>query len=236
MSEILNFIAELDQGVTEDQLSHKFSSLSKLEIVNQLNQLIKANEIEIINEHGKILYKAIQNKTADYEAMVLAILAKTGSSGLWLRDIKTKTNIPHNLILKILRNLEVNRKIKSIKSVKNNRKIYILYDIKPDEDVTGGVWFNNNDVDLIFVNKLQDVIYRFCYKKEESFVLNKIDSLVRMSDLIEFISSSKISEIPLSPSDINTLVDCLVFDGRMEKYEIDDGIALRVLSDSYLKY
>ena len=236
MKEIFEFIAESEHGVTEDQLTLKFNFIKKIEIANHLNNMIKGNEIEVVNEDGITFYRAIQNKTPDYEALVLALIAKAESTGLWLRDIKTKTNIPHNLILKILKALELNKNIKSIKSVKNNRKTYILYDIKPDEDVTGGVWFNNNDVDLVFVNKLQDIIYKFCLKKEEPFILNKIDSLVRISDLIEFILKSKISEIPLMVSDINTLIDCLVFDGRMERYEVEDGIALRSLSKSFMKY
>lgn len=236
MSEMLNFLLENEGGVTEEQLSSKFSSLKKIEIASHLNAMLQANQIEIINENGNILYKAIQNKTADYEALVLALLAQNGSTGLWLRDIKIKTNIPHNLILKILKNLEVNRKIKSVKSVKNNRKTYILYDIKPDEDVTGGVWFSNNDVDLAFVNQLMEIIYKYCYKKEESFCLNSIDSLVRMSDLMEFIANSKITDINLTINDINTLIDCLIFDGRMERFIVEDGIALRSLRDDYLKY
>lgn len=118
--------------------------------------------------------------------------------------------------------------------MKNNRKTYILYDIKPDEEVTGGVWFSNNDVDLVFVNKLMDIIYKFCYKKDDAYSISKIDSLVRVTDLVDFITNSHISEIPLSLMDINILLDCMVFDGRLERYEVPDGIALRVLKPDYL--
>lgn len=236
MGDILEFLSGFDDGATEEQLCRHFHKLKKIELATILNSLLQSNQIELVNTGDKIYYKAIQNRAADYEAMILSLLGQTGSNGMWLRDIKIKTNIPHNLILKILRNLEVGRKIKSVKAVKNNRKMYMLYDVKPDEEVTGGVWFNNNDVDLVFVNRLMDIIYQYCSKKEETYALNKIDSLIKLTDLRDFIANSGISEVELSLNDLNTLVECLVFDGRMERLVVEDGIALRSINSDYLHY
>lgn len=236
MGDVLEFLSGFDDGATEEQLCRHFHKLKKVEIAAILNGLLQSNQIELVNTGGKIYYKAVQNRTADYEAMILALLGQTGANGMWLRDIKTKTNIPHNLILKILRNLELGRKIKSVKAVKNNRKMYMLYDIKPDEEVTGGVWFNNNDVDLVFVNRLMDIIHQYCRRKEEAYALNKIDSLVKLSEVRDFIADSGISEVELGQNDLNTLIECLVFDGRMETFAVEDGVALRPLGDSYLRH
>lgn len=236
MNNITEFLGGFEDGATEDQLCDNFPKLKKIELATALNTLLQSNQIEVVTIDGRIRYKAVQNRTADYEVMILSLLGQTGSTGMWLRDIKTKTNIPHNLILKILRNLEAARKIKSLKSVKNNRKMYMLYNVKPNDDVTGGVWFSNNDVDLIFVNRLMDIIYHYCQRKEEAYALQRMDCLTRLTDLKEFIANSKISEVELSVNDLNTLVDCLVYDGRMECYTLDDGIALRTLRSEYLKY
>ena len=174
------------------------------------------------------------NRLHEYEQLVITAVERAGSTGLWLRDINIKTNIPHNLLLLILKNLENSKKIKSIKSIKNNRKTYILYDILPDEDLTGGVWFSNNDVDSIFVNKLMDLIYKFIYKKEEAHTLNKINTLVRTTDVLNYIKSTRISEIDLTHSDINIIIDCLVFDMKVERFTVVDGIALRSLPENFL--
>lgn len=235
MNEMLEYIKKNENGVTEQMLTSNFQILNKTEIANILNILLQQNQIEIVKDGNTIYYKAIVNKSVGYEALILNLIGQGGSSGLWLRDIKSKTNIPHNLVLKILKTLEDTRKIKSIKSVKNNRKTYVLYDIKPDEDVSGGVWFSNNDVDLVFVNKLMDIIFRFIYKQESPYFLNKIDNLVKLKSIREFILNSKISEVELSMEDVNTLIDCLVFDGRIEKIETADGISLRALNENYMK-
>lgn len=235
MTEMLEYIKKNENGVTEQMLCSNFTTLNKVEIANNLNILIQQNQIEVLKDGNTIYYKAIVNKSVGYEALILNLIGQSGSSGMWLRDIKSKTNIPHNLVLKILKVLEDTRKIKSIKSVKNNRKTYVLYDIKPDEDVSGGVWFSNNDVDLVFVNKLMDIIYQYVHRPEGPYILNKIDNLVNVKTIREFILHSKISEVELSMEDINTLIDCLVYDGRIERIETGDGIVLRALNENYMK-
>ncbi|KAM0680372.1 DNA-directed RNA polymerase III subunit RPC6 [Glugoides intestinalis] len=233
--EILEFIKTHENGATEKMLSTMTGTLSKPEIVTALNILHQKSLIEVQRIDGELVYKAAINKNNSYEALILNLIAQGGASGLWLKDIKNKTNIPHNLVLKILKVLEDSKKIKSIKSVKNNRKTYVMFDVKPDEDVSGGVWFSNNDVDLIFVNKLMEIIYQFVKKPESAFVLNKLDNLTRLRMVKEFISTCGISEVELSIEDINTLIDCLVFDGKIEKLEVENEIALRALKEDYYK-
>lgn len=235
MSEVMEFIKGCENGATEEMLTAQFPDMKKIELANVLNSMLQKSQIELFKSGNRIYYKSIHNKTADYETMIMSLIAQSGSSGLWLRDIKNKTNIPHNLVLKILKVLEDTRRIKSIKSVKNNRRTFVLYDVKPDEDVSGGVWFCNNDVDSIFVTKLMDVIYRFVHKPEDPFVLNKISNLVKLDAIRDFISGSGISEVELSMSDVNTLIDCLCYDGRLERIETDNGVALRALKDEYMK-
>lgn len=235
MESIIEFISKQEDGATEQSLCAQFPNLTKTQIASALNSLLQQNQIEVTKKGNSIVYRILENKTQGYEAMIISLIAQSGSSGLWLKDIKTKTNIPHNLVLKILKILEDTRKIKSIRSLKNNKKTYVLYDIKPDEDVSGGVWFSNNDVDLVFVNKLMDIIHQFVAKEETAFTLNRIDSLIRLRTIKEFITKSEISEVDLSMEDINTLIDCLVYDGRLEKIETEDGIALRALKNDFLK-
>lgn len=235
MEETLAFISENENGTTEDMLCRKFPNTKKIDMVTILNNLLQQNKIEIQKSGNTLIYKGVQNRNTGYEALILNLIAESGASGLWLKDIKNKTNIPHNLVLKLLRMLEEARKIKSVKSVKNNRKTYVLFDTKPDEDISGGVWFSNNDVDLIFVNKLMDIICQYVRKPEGPFTLNRIEDLVKLRAVKEFISVSKISEVELSIEDINTLVDCLVYDGKLERLEIEGETVLRAMKEDYMK-
>lgn len=235
MDEVLDYIKTAENGMTEDLICFKFPHLKKIELANILNDLLQQNLIQIFKDANKIHYKSVYNKTHDYENLILELIGKSTDTGLWLKDIKSKTNIPHNLVLKILKTLEDTRKIKSIKSVKNNRKTYVLYDVKPAEDISGGVWFCNNDVDSVFVSKLMDIIYKFVSRKEEPYLLYKINTLSNIKMVKEFISNSGICEIDLSLEDIRTLIDCLCYDGRIEKIEFEGAIYLRALREEYMK-
>lgn len=234
MQEILDFLESLEDGATEQQLSMHFKKLKRIELVTILNSLVNSDRIEVIKSNDNVFYKNVVCKTISHEDMILDILKQSGSKGLSLREIKMKTTISHTLLLKLLKNFEASRKIKSIKSVKNNRKIYMLYDVKPSDDISGGIWFSNNDVDLEFVQKLMSIILKFCYVKEEEYALPTINSLFKTSDVKEFIENSGISEVNLTINDINMLIDALVYDGKIEKYEIENGTALRCLNDNYL--
>ncbi|KAI5151617.1 DNA-directed RNA polymerase III subunit RPC6 [Enteropsectra breve] len=236
MSKIYEYISENEDGVDEAMLSAKFNDLTKIDIAKELSVLLRGNQIEVLTIEGKMLYKSSLVKVDNYTTMIMMLIQHSGTTGVWLRDIKTKTNIPHNLVLKILKNLESARKIKSIKNIKNNRKMYILYDTKPDDNVSGGVWFSNNDVDLDFVNRLMDVIYKYCYKPEDASILTKLESLVKEDDLFEFILKNKLTEVELTMNDLGVLIDTLIYDGRMERYRVNGTSFLRSLKEDYLLY
>ena len=62
-------------------------------------------------------------------------------TGIWSRDIKRKTNLAQTAVTKILKTLESRNLVKPVKSVNDGkRKIYVLYDLEPAADITGGLW------------------------------------------------------------------------------------------------
>jgi len=63
------------------------------------------------------------------------------NTGIWSRDIKRRTNLAQTAVTKILKNLETRNLVKPVKSVNDGkRKIYVLFDLEPAADITGGLW------------------------------------------------------------------------------------------------
>lgn len=55
--------------------------------------------------------------------------------------MKTKSNLPHARLSKVLKTLESRNLIKAVKGVSGgNRKIYMLFELQPSDDLTGGTW------------------------------------------------------------------------------------------------
>ncbi len=62
-------------------------------------------------------------------------------AGMWTKDMKTRSNLTQPQITKILKTLESRDLIKSVKSVSNaSRKVYMLFDLVPSAEITGGAW------------------------------------------------------------------------------------------------
>ena len=75
------------------------------------------------------------------EKIVFKIIENSGNVGVWIRDIRAKSNLGQTQLNKVLKSLETKRLIKSVKSVNaTKKKVYMLFNLQPDQSVTGGRW------------------------------------------------------------------------------------------------
>ena len=87
------------------------------------------------------------------ERLVYQIIEDSGNTGIWIRDIRMKSNLPISTIHKSIKALENKKLIKSVKSVRAPKKpLYMLYDIQPNESVTGGAWYSDQEFETEFVD------------------------------------------------------------------------------------
>jgi DNA-directed RNA polymerase III subunit RPC6 len=55
--------------------------------------------------------------------------------------MRTRSNLPQPHIAKVLRTLEQRNLVKIVKNVNNpSRKVYMLAELEPSRDLTGGAW------------------------------------------------------------------------------------------------
>ncbi|CAD25740.1 DNA-DIRECTED RNA POLYMERASE III 34kDa SUBUNIT [Encephalitozoon cuniculi GB-M1] len=215
---ILDFIRSRPEGVVEEELSSEFPQMSKADVAKELNACLKRQEISLFRDKGVLYYKPSPINVDDYELTIYNLVSQSGGEGVWLKVIKDKTNMPHNLVGKVLRSMESKRIIKSVKCLKNNRKVYVLYDQVPSEEITGGTWFHDNDVDVECVARILEIIELFLEKnlagREE---LPKYEDNPTLEDIMNYVRNVNILSIPLRLDDLETLADILVFDGKVEK-------------------
>jgi len=69
---------------------------------------------------------------------------------------------------KILKSLETKKFVKVVTSIKaNKRKVYMLYDMIPDESLTGGAWYQGQHFEKEFVDVLNQQCYQFLKQKRD---------------------------------------------------------------------
>lgn len=87
--------------------------------------------------------------------MVYEAIEASDRNGIWIKMIRTRTNLPPTVVTRCLKTLESKRLIKPIVSAKNpGRKTYLLGRLQPSDDVTGGPFFTDGKLDEEFVHQL----------------------------------------------------------------------------------
>ena len=100
----------------------------------------------------------LQNLNAD-EGLVFGVIHSSGRSGVWVRNIQSRTNLHKSILDRCLKSLEGKNYIKTVHNVKHpNRKMYMLAGLAPSEDVTGGAWFTDGVLDANFINSVAGYI------------------------------------------------------------------------------
>ena len=114
------------------------------------------------------------------EAMILSRIEESGSEGIWIKTIQKKTELASAVVNRCLKSLEQKQAIKAIKSVKVSifrivlctrllidsfkyptRKMYMLFNLEPSVEVTGGPWYTDHELDNEFIRMLCDACFQW---------------------------------------------------------------------------
>nr|XP_013809845.1 PREDICTED: DNA-directed RNA polymerase III subunit RPC6 isoform X3 [Apteryx mantelli mantelli] len=160
-----------------------------------INRLLSMGQLDLLRSNAGLLYRIKESQNAskmkgsdNQEKLVYQIIEDAGNKGIWSRDIRYKSNLPLTEINKILKNLESKKLIKAVKSVAaSKKKVYMLYNLQPDRSVTGGAWYSDQDFESEFVEVLNQQCFKFLQSKVE-----------------------------LSMEDIETILNTLIYDGKVE--------------------
>lgn len=98
----------------------------------------------------------------DDARLVYNTIRSAGNSGIWTKDLKKKTNL-HTIVLnRTLKSLEQKQEIKAVKHVKYpTRKIYMLFNLSPSSEVTGGAWYTDQELDTDFIDSLKAACLKY---------------------------------------------------------------------------
>ncbi|KAG8845381.1 34-kDa subunit of RNA polymerase III (C) [Serendipita sp. 411] len=219
-------------------------SASKQEKENAINFLLQTGMIKVLKEErtSKILYRGVKVKDAKSKASmdketraVLSLIEEAKNEGIWTKTIERRTDLPQKVVTRCLKQLEKLGLIKPIKSVKApTRKMYMMFHLTPSVEVTGGVWYHDQEFDSEFVKVMLDQIYGFIAGKSLPRPTAKCSSPIyarreayrfpTISRIAEWLKKAGISDVKLKTEDIQLLLQVLEFDGRIERLPASAGL------------
>lgn len=168
---------ENPDGLSNSDLSDLLPNISVQDRVASINKLLQQGHLEILTKNNSLIYRFKDStkksnipKGADNEEkIVYSIIEEGGNKGIWIRDIRVKSNLIMTQLNKILKNLESRKLIKAVKSVNaSKKKVYMLYNMEPDRTITGGAWYQDQDFESEFVDVLNQQSLRFLQMRLEN--------------------------------------------------------------------
>ena len=132
------------------------------------------------------------------DLLVYQIIQQSGNTGIWTKELKQKSNLPQTQISKIFKSLEARKLIKAVKHVaQQNRKVYMLYELEPSREITGGAWYTEHEYDAEFISVLRDQCVKFILSRGK----------VTLEDVCEFVRKTKLSHVELGQEEVLQIVN-----------------------------
>uniref|UniRef100_UPI0035902986 DNA-directed RNA polymerase III subunit RPC6 n=1 Tax=Myxine glutinosa TaxID=7769 RepID=UPI0035902986 len=228
---LLSLCEQLPHGITDQVIQNDMPHLDPQQRASAINRLLSQGKLDLLRNNSGLLYRLKDTQATskvrgadNQEKLVYQIIEDAGNKGMWSRDIRFKSNLPLTEVNKILKSLESKKLIKAVKSVAAaKKKVYMLYNVEPDRSVTGGAWYSDQDFEAEFVEVLNQQCFKFLMQKAElaqegkqSPLLQRSSSFASSHEVWKYISELGISKVELSMEDVETILNTLIYDGKVE--------------------
>lgn len=224
---------------SQDELQKLMNEPELIKLLTMTQSLIDRKMLKLVKVGDELRFQVISatetkklTSMNDDEQMIYTYIEASGREGIWTKTLKAKTNMHQHIVMRCLKLLESQRFIKLIKSVKHpTRKIYMLYNLQPSVDVTGGPWFTDSELDSEFIDSLLTVVWRYVALKSYPAAFQEPTAntniflcvypahhtgFATLDSVMEFITAHKITNIDLALNDIRLLCDVLIYDDKIE--------------------
>uniref|UniRef100_A0A8C4UI53 DNA-directed RNA polymerase III subunit RPC6 n=5 Tax=Neoaves TaxID=3078114 RepID=A0A8C4UI53_FALTI len=228
---IIELCHQFPHGITDQVIQNDMPHMEAQQRAMAINRLLSMGQLDLLRSNAGLLYRIKESQNAskmkgsdNQEKLVYQIIEDAGNKGIWSRDIRYKSNLPLTEINKILKNLESKKLIKAVKSVAaSKKKVYMLYNLQPDRSVTGGAWYSDQDFESEFVEVLNQQCFKFLQSKAEAARESKQNPMIQRNssfasshEVWKYICELGISKVELSMEDIETILNTLIYDGKVE--------------------
>ncbi|WFD44900.1 34-kDa subunit of RNA polymerase III (C) [Malassezia psittaci] len=222
--------------LTGESLAAEMSDVAIEEQLLAINGLLKKSLLNAQKGPHGIQYVAVTRDEASLlgsmdtnEMMIYNHIKDAKNEGIWTKMIKARTNLHQTVLNRCLKSLEQKQLVKAVKSVKfPTRKIYMLYNLTPSIELSGGPWYTDNELDTGFIHELSMACLRYVQsqswpKEGRSSALypaSHTPNLPTASSVHRYLKAARITDTELELEHIVALLDLLIYDNHIEKIPV----------------
>mmetsp|Transcript_31837 Transcript_31837/g.46950 ORF Transcript_31837/g.46950 Transcript_31837/m.46950 type:complete len:314 (+) Transcript_31837:121-1062(+) len=207
-------------GLSNRSLKETFKD-EYVRLVPIINELMQSSRLIMSKVGDELFYSLVAEEVAskfsglDVSArMVYQLIEKAGNVGIWTKDVRNQTNIQQQTLNKIFKALESRRLIKPVKSV-SSKKVYMLYNLAPAKELTGGPWYTELEFDHEFINEMRKFLMQ-CVRR-----LNDGKG-VSLTEIRDKMAQAKVSKVELSIDEVQQLMQTLAYDHLIEDINVNN--------------
>jgi len=217
--ELMNFCLKNPMGVKQQQIQAELidgsDKYTLMDLALAINSLTNKGRLTLFRHEGVCIWRPVAEDKANklisltqQERIVYAAIEKENNKGIWIKDLRKRTNIMGQGVLeKILKSLVTRKYIKAEESIAGkNKKVYMLYELTPSLEVTGGTFYKGHDMDIEFVSAMQKAC-RIMVKRHGPQTASEVMGQMKNLNVIN---------VPYTLQDIVTVLNTLVMDRELE--------------------
>eukprot|EP00250_Pteridium_aquilinum_P028806 c3786_g1_i1 orf=667-1548(-) len=214
VNRILDLLQASPDGLSQEGLNEKLGSIDNAG-AQALNMLLSKRQVQIFQQGSTHIYKLQPKEEAGKfkgltpdDMLVFQVIQQSANMGIWTKDMKRSTNLQQPQVAKAIKNLEARNLIKAVKSIASKgKKVYMLAELKPSKELTGGAWYTDQVFDSEFINVMKQQCVQFVLKQ----------GLASVENIADAVRKSGITKEELRVKDFKQLMDMLVLDGEVEE-------------------
>ncbi|KAF4552542.1 RNA polymerase Rpc34 subunit-like protein [Elsinoe fawcettii] len=170
---------------------------------NQLVRFLSLESKTVYAIRTRTVAEKLRKLSSD-DVMVYGHIENQGMNGAWTKHIKQKTNLAQTVITKVIKTLESRDLIKAVKNIKApTQKSYILSHLAPGEDVVGGPWHSDGELDSEMIGISANVIIKYIESRSWDHKTIKVERQRSVSPMAPLGEPAHIKAEPGSPPRIN---------------------------------
>lgn len=222
-----------NNAISQAEVENRLSDARTEDVLAALNGLLKKSLLNLQNTERGPQYVAVTKSEASImgaltgdESIIYRHIKDAGNEGIWLKILKSRTNIHDAVITRCLKALQNRQLVKQVASV-NHKKIYMLYHLTPAATLSGGPWYTDNELDTAFILGLSNVCLQ--YIQQESWPPGYQDGDTKLYPssytrhlptaprVLQHLQDKGVTAVKLSVEDVQALLETLVYDEKIEK-------------------
>lgn len=226
-----------------DALSARIEDVPIEEQLLAINSLLKKSLFNAQKGPSGIQYVAVSRDEASMlggmdanERIIYNHIKEARNEGIWTKMIKARTNLHQTIMTRCLKTLEQKQLVKSVKSVKfPTRKIYMLYDLTPSIELSGGPWYTDNELDTGFIHELSMACLRYIQarswpkdgRSSALYPAAHTAALPTAHCVHNYLKNARLTDTQLEHEHVVALLDLLIYDHAIEKVPMLPGAHAR---------